>query len=308
MGVNVEYERDGRPYVFYGGLTNRGGRPQNPYGESPGWSTGEPGTIYDALDRELERSILRQPVGPGTIGWVLFTAWHPLLRVQKQDFEAGVGRWKKEDSNRRVDVFFGRDCTNAMVRRDVGIPEGPLLPPDPSDPQAWRWWRQNTDPLRNIGVDGFWLDRGSSNDSATTRKAIIHLARSCRMLFGVKVGVEAVPASFGEDGEVDRSMGPDWDYIAKCPAMGRWRYLWHQWIKHGYYDTLAVPSYYRRPGNQVEVHVNMLPSDDPPPTTGDADWLADHGWTISWKNRVAELVEGPRTEAPESPEPPVEAS
>ncbi len=298
MPTNVEYERDGRPYVFFGGLTNKSGRR---YSEDPDWAVAEPGVIYDACNRGLERTILRQPVGPGSPGWVLFTSWHPLTSAQKVEFEEGVGKWKGEDYRRKVGVFFGRDCTNPFVRRDHNIPEGRRIAADPNDEEAMRWWDQNIAPLRNIGVDEVWLDRGSANDSQETRKAIIHMARRERLLYGVKVGIEAVPHSFNRDGVNDRRLPPDWDYIAKCPAMGRWRYLWHNWIKQGNYDLLAVPSYYRRPGNQIEVHVNMVPTDNPPPTTGDAEWLSDHGWTISWKNRVAELTVGPRTEAPGVP-------
>ena len=277
-----------------GGLTNKKRTAGNPYGEHAGWKVGDPGTIYSHLDLGMERTILRQPVGPGTTGWVLFSSWHPLSLEQKLDFEQGVNKWLGESYGRRVGVFFGRDCTNAMIRRDVGILEGPLLPPDPMNPLAMLWWRQNTDPLRNIGVSEFWLDRGSANDNASTRLAIIQLARRMRLLQGVKVGVEAIPQTFNENGVIDRSLGPDWSYMTKVPAMGRWRNLWHSWIKHGYRDTLVVPDQLK---GKIEVHCFLhATADDPPPTTGDRDWLAENGWVISWLNSVQELVDGPITD------------
>ncbi len=289
----VEYDTDLRGFVFMGGLTNKTHTESNPYGEHPGWQIGDPGTVYSHLDLGMDRTILRQPVGPGTIGWVLFSAWHPLSDEQKLDFRRGVGQWTLEDHNRRVGVFFGRDCTNAMVRRDVGIPEGPLLSPNPRDPLAFTWWNQNILPLINIGVSEFWLDRGSANDSPQTRLDIIQLARMMRYLYGVKVGIEAIPQSFDEEGELDRSAGPAWDYLTKVPGMGRWRQLWHSWIKHGYRDALVVPEALR---GKLEVHCFLHNSDDPPPTTGDRDWLEAAGWTISWLNSIQELVDGPITE------------
>lgn len=292
----IEYVADLRGFVFTGGLTNKTRTEANPYGEHAGWQIGDPGTIYNHLDLGMSRTILRQPVGPGTIGWVLFSSWHPLSSEQMLDFINGVNKWKKEDHERRVGVFFGRDCTNAMVRRDVGISEGPLLSPNPREVTAWRWWNQNTEPLRQLGVDEFWLDRGSANDSIQTRYDIIQLARMERLLHGVKVGIEAIPQSFNNKGELDRSLGPDWTYMTKVPAMGRWRQLWHTWIKHGYRDTMVVPKELR--GN-IEVHCFLHNSDVPPPTTGDRDWLEAAGWTVSWLNSIQELVDGPITEPPE---------
>lgn len=286
----VEYEADLRGFVFNGGLTNKSGRL---YGEHPDWARGVPGTVYNHLDNGLYRTILRQPVGPGTPGWVLFTSWEPLTDAQKDDFRKGVGGWLGEDYRRRVGVFFGRDCTNPFVRRDVGVAEGPLLPPQPNDPTALLWWRQNTDPLRAIGVSEFWLDRGSASDRADTRVAIVHLARRMRLLQGIKIGVEAIPMKLNVLGNPDRALGPDWDYLTKVPAMGRWRYLWHAWIKHGYRHTLVVPP---ELFGKIEVHVFLTLADDPPPTTGDRDWLEAAGWTISWLNKVVELPEGPITE------------
>lgn len=288
----VEYNADLRGFVFMGGLTNKTRTEANPYGEHSGWQIGDPGTIYNHLDLGMQRTILRQPVGPGTPGWVLFSAWHPLSDEQKEDFADGVRQWMGEDHRRRVGVFFGRDCTNAMVRRDVDISEGPLLSPDPRDTQAFTWWNQNVLPLIHIGVSEFWLDRGSANDNVQTRIDIIQLARIMRLLYGVKIGVEAIPQSFDDNGELDRSLGPAWDYLTKVPGMGRWRQLWHSWIKHGYRDTLVVPSELR--GN-IEVHCFFHNSDDPPPTTGDRDWLEAAGWTISWLNSIQELEVGPIT-------------
>ena len=289
----VEYDADLRGFVFMGGLTNKRRTPTNPYGEHPGWAIGDPGVIYDHLNLGMERTILRQPVGPGRIGWVLFSSWHPLSHAQRLDFANGVRQWLGENHTRRVGVFFGRDCTNPFIRRDIGIPEGPLLPPSPTDEQALLWWRQNTDPLRAIGVTEFWLDRGSANDRVETRGAIIQLARRMRLLQGIKVGIEAIPQRFGDDGKIDRSLGPDWNYMTKVPAMGRWRNLWHSWIKHGYRDTLIVPDELR---GRIEVHCFLTNADNPPPTTGDRDWLIEAGWTISWLNGIQELEDGPITE------------
>lgn len=287
----VEYVADLRGFVFTGGLTNKTRTESNPYGEHSGWAIGDPGTIYNHLDLGMDRTILRQPVGPGTTGWVLFSSWHPLSNEQKEDFTNGVNAWKKEKAQRRVGVFFGRDCTDALVRRDINIPEGPLLSPNPRDTQSWLWWCQNTEPLRYIGVDEFWLDRGSANDNAQTRLDIIQLARMMRYLYGVKIGIEAIPM------QDERSDGPDWDYMTKVPAMGRWRNLWHTWIKHGYRNTLVVPRSLR---GKIEVHCFLHNSDIPPPTTGDRNWLEAAGWTISWLNSIQELQDGPITEPPET--------
>ena len=212
----VEYDTDLRPFVFTGGLTNKTRTKANPYGEHPGWAIGDPGTIYNHLDQGLERTILRQPVGPVTIGWVLFSSWHPLCNEQKEDFENGVNTWKKEKALRKVGVFFGRDCTDALVRRDIGISEGPRLSPNPRDPQSWLWWNQNTQPLRAIGVDEFWLDRGSANNEAKTRLHIIQLARMERVIHSVELGVEAILM------QTDRSDGPYVDYLTKVTGMTRW--------------------------------------------------------------------------------------
>ncbi len=289
----VEYEADLRGFVFMGGLTNKGGRPANPYGEHPGWRIGDPGVIYDHLNLGLERTILRQPVGPGTIGWVLFSSWHPLSDAQRLDFAAGVRQWLGEDHRRRVGVFFGRDATNAFVRRDVGIPEGPLIPLDPTDPQALLWWRQNTDPLLAIGVTEFWLDRGSCNDRPESRSGIIQLARRVRVLQGAKVGVEAIPYAVGPDGRPDWRLGPDWDFLTKVPGMGRWRFLYNIWISRGLRDLLVVPAELR---GSIEVHAFLTTHDDPPPTQADADWLEEAGWTISWLNSIQDLDDGPISE------------
>lgn len=288
----VEYDSDLRPFVFMGGLTNKGGRPENPYGEHAGWRIGDPGVIYDHLDLGLDRTILRQPVGPGTIGWVVFSSWHPLSDAQRLDFANGVRTWKGEKHSRKVGVFFGRDATDPFIRRDVGIAEGPLLRLDPRDPQALLWWLQNVEPLMAIGVDEIWLDRGSANDSQDTRTAIVQLARRMRLLTGLKVGVEAIPQTFGKDGEPDRSLGPDWNYMTKVPAMGRWRNLWHSWIKHGFRDTLIVPTELR---GEIEVHCFITEGDDPPPTQDDIAWLADNGWIISFLNRMWIPEPGPLT-------------
>ena len=286
----VEYEADLRGFVFMGGLTNKARTVDNPYGEHPGWQIGEPGVIYDHLDLGLDRTILRQPVGPGRIGWVLFSSWHPLSDLQRIDFAAGVRQWKGEKHSRRVGVFFGRDATDPFVRRDVGTAEGPLLRLDPTDSQALLWWRQNTEPLIAIGVDEFWLDRGSAHDNPETQRAIVQLARRVRLLQGVKIGVEAVPQRRNKEGLVDRSLGPDWDYLTKVPAMGRWRYFWHAWIKHGYRDTLIIPAELR---GKIEVHVFFHPNDNPRPTTGDLEWFHEAGYVFSWMNGIAELDAGP---------------
>jgi len=276
-----------------GGLTNKTRTEDNPYGEHPGWMIGDPGTVYNHLDLGMERTILRQPVSPGTMGWVLFSSWHPLTEAQRADMTNGVNQWLKEDYRRKVGLFFGRDCTNAMVRRDVGISEGPLLSPNPRDTTAFTWWNQNVLPYINIGVSEFWLDRGSANDRPQTRLDIIQMARMMRLFYGVKVGIEAIPQSFNERGVLDRSIGPDWDYITKVPAMGRWRQLWHTWIKHGYRNSLVVPKAIR---GKIEVHCFLHNSDDPPPTTGDRDWLEAAGWSISWLNSIQELQDGPITD------------
>ena len=288
----VEYDADLRPFVFMGGLTNKTRTPSNPYGEHLGWMLGDQGVIYDHLDLGLDRTILRQPVGPGTIGWVLFSSWHPLSAEQKLDFANGVRDWKGEKHSRKVGIFFGRDATDPFIRRDVGISEGPLLRLDPRDPQALQWWFQNIQPLMDIGIDEAWLDRGSANDSPETRKAIVQLARRMRLLLGFKIGVEAIPQTYGEDGEPDRSLGPDWSYMTKVPAMGRWRNLWHSWIKHGYRDTLAVPAELR---GKIEVHCFITAADNPPPTQTDVEWLAERGWIISYLNRLWEPESGPLT-------------
>ena len=178
-------------------------------------------------------------------------------------------------------MFFGRDATDPFIRRDVSVSEGPLVRLDPADPRAMRWWNENTEPLVAIGVNEFWLDRGSANDSVVTRRAIVQMARRARLLQGVKVGVEAIPMTMGVEGAPDRSLGPDWGYMTKVPAMGRWRNLWHSWIKHGYRDTLVVPAELR---GQIEVHCFITAGDDPPPTTGDVQWLKDAGWIVSWLN------------------------
>ena len=290
----VEYNADLRPFVFTGGLTNKTRTATNPYGEHPGWAIGDPGVIYDHLNLGLQRTILRQPVGPGRIGWVLFSAWHPLTNPQRLDFTTGVRDWLGEDHNRKVGVFFGRDCTNPFIRRDIGIPEGPLVPPDPTDEKALLWWMQNTNPLRAIGVSEFWLDRGSANEIPTTRLAIIKLARRMRLLQGIKVGIEAIPQTMGDDGSPDRSLGPDWNYLTKVPGMGRWRQLWHTWIKHGHRDTLIVPAELR---GQIEVHCFFHANDTPPPTTGDLEWLSNNGWIVSWLSTAnQELIDGPPSE------------
>ena len=289
----VEYDADLRGFVFMGGLTNKRRTIDNPYGEHSGWQIGEPGVVYNHLDLGMDRTILRQPVGPGRIGWVLFTSWHPLSDAQRLDFANGVRDWLGEDHKRRVGVFFGRDATNPFIRRDVGIPEGPLLRLDPTDAQALLWWRQNTDPLRAIGVSEFWLDRGSAHDDPETQRAIVQLARRMRLLQGIKIGVEAVPMKRGPDGTPDRSLGPDWNYMTKVPAMGRWRYFWHAWIKHGHRDTLVIPQELR---GKIEVHVFFSPNDTPAPTTGDLEWFQDAGYVISWLNGVADLVDGPISE------------
>ncbi len=289
----VEYDADLRPFVFTGGLTNKPRSATNPYGEHAGWQIGDPGVIYDHLNQGLERTILRQPVGPGRIGWVLFSAWHPLTDLQRIDFANGIRRWKGEHHSRRVGIFFGRDATDPFIRRDKGRPEGPLLILNPRDPKALLWWRHNTDPLVAIGVDEFWLDRGSANDSVETRRAIVQLARRVRSLQGVKIGVEAIPFTMGKDGEPDRSLGPDWSYLTKVPGMGRWRQLWHSWIKHGHWEMLRVPAELH---GEIEVHVFLHGSDDPPPTTGDVARLAEYGWVISWLSGVYDPVDGPVTE------------
>ena len=284
----VEYDTDKRPFVFTGGLTNKRRTKANIYGEHPGWAIGDPGTIYNHLNQGLDRTILRQPVGPGTPGWVLFSSWHPLSKDQKEDFTHGVNSWKKEKVLRKVGVFFGRDCTDAFVRRDIGTSEGPRISPNPRDSQAWMWWNQNTAPLRAIGVDEFWLDRGSANNDAETRFHIIQLARMERALHGVKVGIEAIPM------QEARSDGPDWDYLTKLPGMGRWRQLWHTWIKHGYRESLIVPDSLRE---KMEVHCFFHVNDNPQPTTGDVEWLEENGWIISWLSTAdQELIDGPISE------------
>ncbi len=288
----VEYDADLRPFMFTGGLTNKAGRL---YGEHPGWAIGDPGVIYDHLNAGLDRTILRQPVGPGRIGWVLFSSWHPLNDAQKLDFRNGVLQWKGEQYGRRVGVFFGRDATDPFIRRDAGISEGPLLPLDPRDERAMRWWMQNTQPLIDIGCDEFWLDRGSANDNVTTRRAIVQMARRVRVLQGVKIGIEAIPFQLGKGGEILCSLGPDWDYITKVPAMGRWRQLWHSWIKHGYWSSLRIPGELRGPEG-IECHVFITASDDPPPTTGDIAQLQAYGWIISYLNVIHDPVDGPVTE------------
>ncbi len=290
----VEYDADLRPFMFTGGLTNKTRSATNPYGEHAGWQIGDPGVIYDHLNQGTDRVILRQPVGPGRIGWVLFSSWHPLNDAQKLDFRNGVKQWKGEKHSRRVGVFFGRDATDPFIRRDVGIGEGPLVPLDPRDERALRWWMQNTQPLIDIGCDEFWLDRGSANDNVQTRKDIVQLARRVRLLQGIKVGVEAIPFQFGKNGEIDRSLGPDWDYLTKVPGMGRWRQLWHSWIKHGHWETLRIPDELRGPKG-IECHVFIHASDDPPPTTGDVARLVEYGWVISWLNVIHDPVDGPVT-------------
>lgn len=289
---SVEYEADFRPFMFTGGLTNKTRTETNPYGEHAGWAIGDPGVIYSFLNQGTDRVILRQPVGPGTVGWVLFSSWHPLNAEQKLDMITGIGQWRGDKHNRRVGIFFGRDATDPFIRRDVGIGEGPLLILNVRDPKALLFWVHNTQPYIDAGVSEFWLDRGSANDSPETRVAIVQLARRMRVFQGVKVGVEAIPQRFGVDGAVDRSLGPDWSYMTKVPGMGRWRNLWHSWIKHGYRDTLKVPDELK---GLLEVHCFIHPNDDPPPTTGDVEWLEANGWIVSWLNLIWEPEKGPIT-------------
>lgn len=277
----IYYESDHRPLVLTGGLSNKGTSHGTMYGLHRDWADEppdfipKPGIVYQHLksihptEGEIFRTILRQPAGqlPGVVS---FSQWHTLTNAQREIMKDDTNAWRSQSHQRKGGIFFRYRAENPFHRSIFQ-----QMPIDPSNDKPWAALLQNFLPYYMIGYEEIWLDGGSSQ---TTKAEIKRLANLMAILYGIKVGVEAIPIT--DDFDLDM------DFLKYVPAMGSWRYVWSRMIKKD--KEWFIPA-------EMEVHVTFRKYDPstgvPDPTQSDADYLKSLGFIISWSS-LMELPSG----------------
>jgi hypothetical protein len=278
----MHYERDTRPGVLLGHISNRAASQPHHYHPHFLDSDKAESLVYDILnesgqDRCWIRALGGYPPGPqGT--FMCFSAWHVLEDFQREAVTRAIRRWRGEKPGRSVGVYVRCDVGDPFVRVNEQ-----QLAPNPENPVALGHWLANFQPLLDIGVSEIGLDNSGRNEPYM-RNAVIAMAQWMRRERGAQVHFEAVPqlgdTAFGD---------PDWHALSYAPCIALWRFVWYRCLKENTHAEWRVP-------DGQECHVLMEHGKDnpgsfswPEPTVKDVRTLEAMGWIISWNLRTFDI-------------------
>jgi hypothetical protein len=278
----VDYERDSRPGVLLGHLSNRAVTQPHRYHPHFLDSDKAEALVYGILNESgQDRCWIRAPGGypPGDDVFMTFAAWHVLEDFQREALVCAIRRWRGEKRDRTVGVYVRREVSDPFVRVNGG------LPPDPENPKVMEHWWQNFQPLLDAGVSEIGLDNSGTNDPYV-RNSVIDMAQLMREERGAQVHFEAVP-QLG-DNPYDP---PDWHALQYAPCIALWRFVWYRCLRHG---AQAMQEW---TADEHECHVLMEHGRDnpsgfswPEPTRKDVKKLESMGWIISWNLSTFEIT------------------